>query len=396
MTDALVVDGPAILGDWERQFSSAGGCSHPIRLRGKVTAIDRATGEAATTYDTSSEPSGVLHVACGNRREAACPACSAVYKRDARQLVRAGLAWGKGVPDSVAEHPCIFATFTAPGFGPIHSCREKNGQVRPCRPRRDASKRVCPHGRDISCPVRHCRDDFRVAQPLCSDCFDYEGAVVFNAGAPKLWQRFVTYFPRHLARVAGLRVGECRELVKPRFCKVTEYQVRGVVHYHAVIRLDANIKGDETAFVHPGPEWSAELLAEAVKGAAKQASALFPVGNTGRSLLLRFGAESGFADTRIIRSGTATAVSRDAVANYIAKYATKVSDVPGMPSSPIRHPDEIAALRCSAHHKRLIATAVQLGFTKGAHQFGNHGHFLSKSRRYSVTFGRIRRERAEY
>ena len=87
MTDALVVDDAAILADWERQFSSAGGCSHPIRLRGKVTAIDRATGEAATTYDTGSEPSGVLHVACGNRREAACPSCSAVYKRDARQLV---------------------------------------------------------------------------------------------------------------------------------------------------------------------------------------------------------------------------------------------------------------------------------------------------------------------
>jgi len=32
----------------------------------------------------------VLHAACGNRREAVCPACSQVYKRDARQLVRAG------------------------------------------------------------------------------------------------------------------------------------------------------------------------------------------------------------------------------------------------------------------------------------------------------------------
>jgi hypothetical protein len=396
VTRALAAQDTAVLADWGREISMAGGCSHPVRLRGKVTAVDRATGEAATVYDTSvSEPSGVLHVACGNRREAACPACSAIYKRDARQLVKAGLAGGKGVPDSIAEHPCVFATFTAPGFGPVHSRREKNGQVRICRPRRDASKRACPHGRDISCPIRHSPDDPRVGRPMCPDCFDYERAVVFNAGAPKLWQRFVTYLPRHLARVAGMRVTDCRELVKPRFFKVTEYQVRGVVHYHAVIRLDANVK-DENAWVHPGPLWTAELLARAVKAAAAQASVLFPVGRTGRSLLLRFGAESGFADTRIIRSGTATAVSREAVANYVAKYATKVSDVPGMPSGPIRDLAEIQALRCSAHHKRLIETAFRLGFAKGAHQFGNHGHFLSKSRRYSVTFGYIRRERVEH
>ncbi|MGO9298283.1 MAG: replication initiator, partial [Streptosporangiaceae bacterium] len=40
--------------------------------------------------------------------------CSAVYKRDARQLVRAGLTGGKGIPETVASHPCVFATFTAP------------------------------------------------------------------------------------------------------------------------------------------------------------------------------------------------------------------------------------------------------------------------------------------
>jgi hypothetical protein len=39
---------------------------------------------------TASEPGGVLHLACGNRRETVCPACSQVYKRDARHLVRAG------------------------------------------------------------------------------------------------------------------------------------------------------------------------------------------------------------------------------------------------------------------------------------------------------------------
>src|SRR5579875_3221801 len=153
----------ADLAQWERQLSSAGTCSHPVRLRGRIEAIDLATGETAPVYDTASEPGGVLHVACGNRRESACPACSAVYRRDARQLVRAGLAGGKGVPEAVAAHPCVFATLTAPSFGPVLSRRMRGRTVLPCRPRRDASKRACrEHGRDISCNVRHSPEDPRL------------------------------------------------------------------------------------------------------------------------------------------------------------------------------------------------------------------------------------------
>jgi hypothetical protein len=287
----------------------------------------------------------------------------------------------------------VFATFTAPSFGPVHARRERNGKVLPCRPRRDASKRACPHGRDISCNVRHSPDDPRLGRPMCADCYDYESAVVFNAGATKVWKRFVTYLPRHLARVAGLRVKDCRELVKPRFVKVYEYQARGVVHYHAVIRLDANIKDDESAYVHPGPLWTAELLAEAVPAAAAQASALCRAPAGGRSVLVRFGAQT---DVRIVRSGTETALTREAVANYIAKYVTKAVGIPGMPASRIRHASEILSLRCSVHHKRIIETALQLGFGRYAHQLGYGGHPLTKSRRYSVTFGHIRRERLEY
>ena len=135
----------ADLKTWERQLARTGACSRPVRLRG-VSAIDLASGEVA---------GGVIHVACGNRRETACPSCSALYKGDARQLVRAGLTGGKGVPESVAAHPCVFATLTAPSFGPVHARRMRGKTVLPCRPRRDANKRVCPHGRDISCPVRH-------------------------------------------------------------------------------------------------------------------------------------------------------------------------------------------------------------------------------------------------
>lgn len=377
--------------EWEHEITTAGACSHPIRLRGRITAVNLATGETASVYDTAGEPHGVLHIACGNRRESACPACSSVYKGDARQLVRAGLAGGKGVPESVAEHPCVFATFTAPSFGPVHARRERNGKVLPCRPRRDRNRRVCPHGRDISCPHRHPPDDPRLGRPMCPDCYDYEAAVLFNACAGRLWRRFRTYLPRHLARLAGLTQKEFRAGVKVCYVKVAEYQARGVVHFHAVIRLDAS-NGTDGPLLPPLPRWTAALLADAIKSAA--AAATVPVDvDQAHTLTMRFGPQT---DTRIVRSGTAQALTRDAVANYIAKYATKSVEAPGVPNSRIRHRSEITALRCAPHYRRMIEAAWNLGLRKWAHTLGCGGHFLTKSRRYSVTFGQLRAARKQH
>lgn len=76
---------------WEAQLAATGHCAHPIRLEGRIDAIDKATGQPALMYDTADEPGGVLRIACGNRREDVCPACSEVYKNDARQIIRSGL-----------------------------------------------------------------------------------------------------------------------------------------------------------------------------------------------------------------------------------------------------------------------------------------------------------------
>jgi hypothetical protein len=385
MTEVLAADD---LTEWDQQFSPAGGCSHPIRLRGGVAAVDLLTGESVPVFDSATEPDGVIYVPCGNRRESACPSCSATYKRDARFVVRSGLSGGKGVPESVSAHPFVFATLTAPGFGPVHSRRERNGKVLPCRPRRNRNHRVCPHGRDISCAARHAEDDPRVGCAMCPDCYDYRAAVLFNAVSGDLWRRFVTYLPRHLAALGGVTQREFRELVKVRFVKVAEYQARGVVHFHALIRLDANADG----YVPPAAEWSVDRLSAAVKAAAAKASVVASLGN-GRGLLLRFGEQ---VDTRPVLGHQGNALTRDAVANYIAKYATKTANAPGLPSSRLHGLHEIRSLRCSAHHKRMIETAWNLGHKQWAHMLGYGGHFLTKSRAYSVTFGRLRADRTEY
>ena len=385
---------------WERQLATTGTCSHPIRLTGRIDAIDRTTGEIAPVYDTTAEPGGVLHVACGNRRENVCPACSQVYKRDARQLVRAGLAGGKGVPESIATHPCVFATLTAPSFGPVHSRRLRGRTVLPCRPRRDAHARRCPHGHDISCPTRHVEDDPRLGRPLCADCYDYQAAVLFNAHAGDLWRRFTTYLPRQLARRAGVTSKELRAALRIRYVKVAEYQARGVVHFHAVIRLDA--PGD--TYRPPPARYTAALLAEAIGQAA--AAATLTAGPANALVRLGFGPQT---DARPVHRDTLVATGRPldpaAVANYIAKYATKTLTVPGVPDTRIRTALDIQALRCPAHYRAMISAAWELGARRAtgdprlrvwAHMLGYGGHFLTKSRRYSVTFGQLRTARTAH
>lgn len=407
---------------WEAQLESTGHCAQPIRLAGRIDAIDRSTGQSCVMYDTDTEPGHVLLVACGNRREHVCPGCSQVYKNDARQIIRSGLTGGKGMPETVAAHPCVFATLTAPSFGPVHTTRiGPRGRRLPCRPRRDANQRRCPHGRDISCPRTHQDDDPRLGQPLCPDCYDYTGHILFNACAPELWRRFTIYLPRQLARLLGITQKQLRAEARARFVKVAEYQARGVVHYHAVIRLDG-----AAIDCQPPPARYTAALEQAIRQTASIVSCdTFtlirreirrnepphvrntlpdPIIASPLRRILRFGAQ---ADTRTIHPGgslpgTGSALSAQAVANYIAKYATKATGTPGL---PVKGPAAIAALRCPAHHKRLISTCWELakessvaclGMNRWTHMLGYRGHFLTKSQHYSATFGQLRTARATY
>jgi hypothetical protein len=100
------------------------------------------------------------------------------------------------------------------------------------RPRRKAD--FCPHGRRISCGQRHREDDACLGEPLCPDCYDYDAAVVWNVHASELWRRTVIAIRRRvdkLAQAQGIRV-------RVSFAKVAEFQRRGLIHFHAIFRLD--------------------------------------------------------------------------------------------------------------------------------------------------------------
>lgn len=387
---------------FERQMRATGYCRHPVRLRGQVDAVDVGTGECQSVYSTEPEPDRTLLKCCGNRREAVCPSCAETYRGDAYQLVAAGLRGGKGVPESVCEHPMVFVTLTAPSFGPVHSRRLAGGRPQRCRPRRVLD--VCPHGVRLSCGEVHDDEDARLGEPLCSDCFDYEHAVLWNALAPELWRRTAIQIPRELARVAGLSHRELRRRVRVSYVKVAEYQRRGSLHFHCVIRLD-RAQPRETAdrVESPAAEFSCELLSEAVRAAIGRVSVSSPVsedepGVVGREV--RWGLE---LEVRPLDTGSIT-VEVAACASYIAKYATKSTEAVGGLTHRLGARD-IAALRVRDHVRRYIECAWRLGgephlrdlrLRRWAHTLGFRGHCFTKSRRYSTTFTALRRARHEY
>ena len=387
---------------WAEQVASTGYCSRPIRLRGRVEQVDRETGEIRTVYTTTGEPNDELLVSCGTRRASQCRSCSAWYQGDAFHLVAAGLRGGKGVPESVASHPRVFVTFTAPSFGAVHAHRERNGRVLPCRPR--DRKKTCPHGVPLGCSVRHKAGDARIGQPLCEACFDYPGQVLWNALAPALWKRTCVQLPRELARLARMSQRAFNRIVKVRFAKVAEYQRRGAIHFHAIVRLDAAPPADDPeAVAAPPAGMTVELLEEGLR--AVQASAR--ISRSELEVLGLADTSVGWGqemDVRTLR-GEAGELSAEVVAAYISKYAVKLSEGLGLPQQPIGCRDDIDSLEVSEHVRRLVLAAWELGLRRPlqdlklaehAHGLGFGGHFLTKSRRYSSTMQALRAIRREF
>jgi hypothetical protein len=326
-----------------------GSCLQPVLLRGRADYIDGGTGELLHRYTTVYQPGGVLPIACKTRRASRCPPCAEVYRADTYQLIRAGLTGGKGIPATVADHPCVFVTLTAPSFGLVHARREKDGRVLACRPRRRG--RTCPHGIRMSCTEKHARDDDRLGEPLCPDCYDYTGSVLFNVYASELWRRFSITLRRTLARQAGLTGKAFAAQVRVSYAKVAEYQRRGVVHFHTVIRLDGPA-GPTTV----PPAWTTPtLLTNAIDQAARAVNVTTPTAPEFPARTLAWGRELD------IRPVTTVGEVTDAkVAAYVAKYATKAAECTGTLDRRITPADRLADLPVRDHARRHIAECLRL------------------------------------
>ncbi|MBL7259169.1 replication initiator [Paractinoplanes lichenicola] len=437
---------------WLTHVKPASACVRPVRLAGTIATVEAATGRLLAERSTADMPDGVIYKPCGNRREKVCPSCSKLYQNDAYHVVRTGLIGGKGVPDEVAHHPAVFPTFTAPSFGEVHTrvvkrhtCARRTDcdcRPEPCHARRDLS--VCPHGIRLACFARHSNEDTRLGTPLCLDCYPYAAQAVWNLGAGELWRRTtiaVNRYIRRLARQRGIpdvetftNDGQIRQVppVRLSFGKAAEMQRRGVVHFHAIVRLDGVDPFDPAAVVPPPPGIDAHDLVAAIDHATATigyVTAAHPARPGGWYI--------GWGEqqlTKVITVAGLGEVTDGQVAAYLAKYATKATEITGHTSARLTNDTiDVYADPTGTHVERLVAACWSLAHTRWrcpaalcqhhhtcpacvehraakaaptttpfvrlrrwAHMLGFGGHFLTKSRRYSITFALLRDNRVVY
>jgi replication initiator protein RepSA len=300
------------------------------------------------------------------------------------------------VPDSVGSHPKLFVTFTAPSLGAVHSRIAQGKNVSPCHPRRG----TCPHGRPLGCFRPHKADEECLGQALCVDCFAYRRLAVWNALAPELWRRTRIAIERALPGLVGLKAKEVEQLVKLQYVKCGEYQGRGAVHFHAVMRLDARPPKDDPKRVAPPPEeFTTDVLAKAVELAAKNTKAPCPPFDGMAEPYVRWGSQ---IDIHRLRGSGPGELTEEAVSRYIAKYATKGTESFAARLDHRLSAAEMVHLDASEHVRRIVQACWELGrdpalkdlrLREWAHCLGFGGHWMTKSRWYSTTFGAFDQER---
>ena len=363
-----------------------------------IRDIDPATGEILHSLDTDDTPDKVMYLPCGDRRASVCPPCAETYRADTYQLIRAGLAGGKGIPESVAVHPCVFATFTAPSFGPVHTrVVTSAGTIARCRPRRKAS--YCTHGQRISCGQRHKETDACLGRPLCPDCYDYDAAVVWNAHSSELWRRTIITLRRRLDKLAKAHGAR----VRLSYAKVAEFQRRGLIHFHAIFRLDGIDPNQPERTIQPHPAITADLLADLIRQVAAMAwfaTVAHPARPSGWDIT--WGAQ---VDPRVVQLTDDGEVTDVAVASYLAKYATKSTEPAGILPGRITADNAKIWADKRTHQGRLIGACLRIGahshedyqaLRRWAHMLGYRGHFATKSRRYSTTMRALRAVRRDW
>jgi hypothetical protein len=354
-----------------KDIQQAGGCSHPIRLRGGF--INVATGEV------NERP---LLVACKDRRAVLCPSCSYLYKADAWIVVSTGLIGGKGVPASISDHPRLFLTVTAPSFGTVHA-RKSDGSCQPGR------LRFCAHRRAQTCARHHEDADPELGSPLCDFCYRFADAVLWNAESSRLWNRTFEQIRRRLAIALRVQLEELSRHARLNYLKVAEFQRRGLAHFHVVLRLD----GPGEPFSSPPPELTTELLASIIQSVAKDFSIV--------------GARGPVSWGRQLQVTDASTLNRDdlRIAAYVAKYATKSADGSLDFARRFNSRSEILNVTAASHLRQFALTAwdlaqdpslAALNTRRHAHALGFRGQLITKSRSYSTRFQDLREARAAH
>jgi hypothetical protein len=289
----------------------------------------------------------------------------------------------------------VFPTFTAPGFGTVHTRNVKHHtcanrkrctcRAEPCHARRDTPG-LCPHGRPVVCWRRHSADDSALGQPLCLDCYDHDHHVVWNLFSTELWHRTKQAADRYLAQLCRTRglppvakstpSGKVRMVPPAQLThgKAAEMQRRAVVHFHALVRLDGVHPDDPDAVLIPPPGVDVNDIIAAFQHAVRTISFTTPTHpDRPQGWEIRWGnPDKGFDIQPLTLAGDGS-ITDDMIgeqvasqkAGYLAKYTTKSTEATGFSSTRITA-DEIGQHDPNGDHiARLIAACWRLGRSTG-------------------------------
>ena len=121
--------------------------------------------------------------------------------------------------------------------------------------------------------------------------------------------------------------------VRLSYAKVAEFQRRGLIHFHAIFRLDGHDPVHPERTIQPHPAITADVLADLIRQVASSAwfaTVSHPAKPRGWDIA--WGAQ---VDPRIVRLTGDGEVTDVAVASYLAKYATKSTEPAGIPPGRI-------------------------------------------------------------
>jgi hypothetical protein len=143
------------------------------------------------------------YVRCSSRVRSACPSCAELYRGDWAAIARSGVFDAR-----VERFRFYLLTLTAPSFGRVHRVpRSESGRLTRC-----------------GCGDTHtARDAGLRGVPLDPARYDYAGQVAWNRDAGVLWDRTRRRLRDRWA------TGE--------FFLVREWQDRGVLHLHVLVRV---------------------------------------------------------------------------------------------------------------------------------------------------------------
>ena len=192
------------------------------------------------------------------------------------------------------------------------------GQCTPSRPMEVAfvggatSSPWCSHGRLASCSQYHETEDPQLGRPLCVDCFDFEGAVLWNAHASRLWNNTVQGIRRSLAKAGGVVQTNLKNVAQIHYLKVAEVQRRG---------LDPHPQRDSGRWTRVD-----RCRSSRVADAGTPLESRPRLHRSGVRAATRWKEPSAGGRSSTFAISALTTDDAKKVASYVAKYSTKTTD----------------------------------------------------------------------